>query len=77
MSNTLKIEKNIPAPSAAKYPFEDMNVGDSVLVPASVAKPSAVRVAASNYSLRHEGFFFRTRQESRGTRVWRIKAEAV
>lgn len=69
----MKIEKNIPIPAAAHrgariWPFADMQVGDSVLIPMERAKPA--RSAATTLGKRR-GFRFVTRAVDGGLRVWR------
>ena len=67
-----KIDKHIPAPAydglgrACKYPWDKMEIGDSVLVPHAGAQRSAY-----GYGKRHS-MKFRTRKDEGGFRVWRI-----
>lgn len=66
----MKIDKNIPYP--VKYPFADMEVGDSFLVPALV-KRSAVTVYAGRYGKEH-GMKFTVRvMPDRTLRCWRTE----
>lgn len=70
-SRKIKITKGIPAPKSpvgrrGSYPFKEMEVGDSFIVESSV-----VSAAASAYGKRHD-MQFKTQQEPKGTRVWRI-----
>lgn len=70
----IKIEKNIPMPSlSSKYPFADMQVGDSVFFdnePAgSQSKPV---IAARNFGSKNDMKFL-SRSEGAGVRVWRVK----
>lgn len=53
----------------SKYPFFEMNVGDSFVVPTQQA--AGVRRAAHYFSER-EGWRFITRTVPEGLRVWRI-----
>jgi hypothetical protein len=71
-----KIEKNIPMPSSAfrsKYPFADMQVGDSVFFDnepmRSQSKPV---ISAHNFGTRNN-MKFSARSEGNGVRVWRVK----
>ena len=60
------IDKNIPTPGkASKYPFSDMEIGDSFLAPAGTER--TVRAAAHKYV----GAKFVTRTVREGLRVWR------
>lgn len=66
----MKVEKNIPVPR--KYPFADMQVGDSFAVPPSV-KRSAVTIAAKRYAHEH-GMKFTVRQmPDKSLRCWRLE----
>lgn len=72
----MKIEKGIPVhdPRASvnsrrgKYPWDDMEVGDSFHAP---AKANSLRTAAANYS-KKTGRKFVVRKEGDGARAWRI-----
>ena len=73
-----EIEKGIPlakvaspsSPRASKYPWADMEVGDSFLVPGtSVSRLSPSVCSAS----RRVGFKFKTRTVEGGVRVWRVE----
>jgi hypothetical protein len=75
-----KIEKDVPVPGTyhhrAKYPFPEMEVGDSFLVPYG-GKPKRVvmnnvRSAGSYYGKRH-GIRFVFRTEEGGVRTWRVE----
>jgi hypothetical protein len=67
------IEKNIPIPGARSqntiWPFRQMEVGDSVLVPEERADNA--RVIASRVK-KTDGFRFTSRKVEGGTRIWRI-----
>ncbi len=71
----MEIEKNIPVPRAyaarEKYPFHQMEIGDSFVVP--VDRGVAASVACSWYKKKH-GMKFVTRKTKDGkfVRVWRI-----
>lgn len=74
-----KLEKHIPAPPKAKYPFSKMEIGDSFYVADCDIKITAVRVAASDYAIKHPTFAFRVQRSvgNDGCRVWRIKPESA
>lgn len=64
-----KIEKNVPLRvrmEAPRYPFKDMEVGDSF-----VADSQSVRSAAYQFGLR-VGRKFTVRQEGDKWRIWRV-----
>ena len=68
-----KIEKNIPIPEQTrkkKYPFKDMEVGDSIFVEKEMI--SRVYSAARTYGSR-KGLYFSARKEGNGYRIWRTK----
>jgi hypothetical protein len=61
------IDKNVPLP--ARFPFEQMEVGDSFAVPPSVHR-TTVGIAALRYGRKH-GMKFITRKTLDGTiRCW-------
>jgi len=71
----IKIDKGIPAPSAAgpgvtHRPFATMAVGESFRIEAADAHRT--RVAASKYARRH-GKRFTVRKDGDGYRVWRTE----
>ena len=79
-----EIEKGIAAPNwkgngrSPIYPFAQMAVGDSFLVPVMDGQTAykvqrAVRSCASAYGSRH-GMKFRTATTDQGIRVWRVEA---
>jgi len=68
----LHVESNVPLPDdhpRLKYPFDDMNVGDSFLLTDHSMVKNA-RSAAWMYSRRH-GMKFSCRKVEDGWRVWR------
>lgn len=77
----MKIEKNIPLPdkcakrSNTKYPFKDMDAGDSFPFPASSSKEvNRIRMAACQWSKRHGATaVFLVRRTPEGGRCWRVK----
>lgn len=65
-----KIEHDIPIPPSrgrTKYPFDQMQVGDSFL-----SRSHGVTSATGYYAKLHPGVKFRQRKVSGGWRVWRI-----
>lgn len=76
----IKIEKGVPVPQnttrKAKYPFRDMEVGDSFFinekndVKRMQQKMSAV---ASMFCKKHTEYKFKTQAFDSGVRIWRIK----
>jgi len=73
-----EIRKNIPIPTvrkaggrSAKYPFRDMEVGDSFEEAMSDAEAKQVQRAAAAYA-RRNGVKFTTRRSDTGVGVWRI-----
>lgn len=75
-----KIEKSVPVPASlagrrAKYPWRDMDVGDSFFVPLNGEQRLTdlrSQVSRAAYSAFGKGGSA-TRQEGNGVRVWRIK----
>lgn len=68
------IEKDVPVPvggTRRKYPFPDMEVGDSFFI-ADPLRVQSLRFAASYWGKRH-GTQFSVRREGTGCRCWRIK----
>lgn len=77
----LSIERGIPVPAHGggpnrrRFPFPDMEVGDSFLVPwrESESKTrSNISNAMAAYKLRHAPKDFTSRKTDGGVRVWRI-----
>lgn len=65
-----KIEKGIPVPHGlpvAKYPWPDLDVGDSILI------DERGQSAASTYKRSHPWFNYMTRREGDKWRLWRIE----
>lgn len=82
---SFSIEKNIPLPmhydrTTRKYPFDQMSVGDSFLVPCedrpaeTAATLNRLRQAARAYRNRHDkkDQRFNCRTLNRGVRCWRV-----
>jgi hypothetical protein len=68
-----KIDKNIPTPIQryCKYPFKDMEVGDSFFVDSK--SNNMLSVAKYFAKQRKLDWVFTVRKENGGTRIWRIK----
>lgn len=69
----IEVESGIPLPDRArvrspKYPFDEMKVGDSFLIPGDVKKPTLIALAARK---RHRPKLFTVRETSEGFRIWR------
>lgn len=65
----LPIDKNVPLPR--RFPFADMQVGDSFAVPPDVKRP-AVTVAAMRYGRKHGMKFTIRLTPDRSLRCWRV-----
>ena len=84
---TFKIEKNVEMPTwyrwksegyRGMYPFEEMEVGDSFLIPSSPNKLEKVRGAVANASLSYRkrwntNFKGATRTVTGGIRFWCVQ----
>ncbi len=70
-----KIEKGVPLSSNTvgdpKYPFRDMDVGDSFSIEGGGVAANLVRAASANET-RKSGKRFSTRKFEGGYRCWRI-----
>jgi hypothetical protein len=69
-----EIEKDIPVTiksEKAKYPFSEMEVGDSFLVPKGQENAKLHREAAYSHG-RKNNVKFKTKSVAGGTRIWRI-----
>lgn len=78
----MKIESCVKAPTdrklmvgrSPKYPFRDMNVGDSAFLPGDAGRIMAA--AARTFAYRNEGYDFTSRNVREngvdGVRVWRV-----
>lgn len=64
-----KIEKKVPVPTRGKWPFGDMAVGDSFVVPPEL-KDGARQAAFAYGSKKNMKFVTRATDEG-GLRVWR------
>lgn len=73
----MKIDKDVPMPKAKaklKYPFNEMNVGDSFEVPCTKEESKAMQIklaSSSGMYGRKYGAKFTTRQSENGIRIWR------
>lgn len=66
----MKIDKNVPMPGAAnKYPFRDMEVGDSFLVDGDAVKTRGAATAWGKVNNKR----FSLKNTAEGYRCWRIK----
>lgn len=76
MTSDLKIERGIPVPERRKrkYPFEDMQPGDSFEVPLNgdTLFRTRSRIQGSMAHFRTKGWSFTTRKTDTGIRVWRL-----
>lgn len=78
-----KIEKNIPIANPKperKYPFNEMEIGDSFLIKATDSKMKSIRKirnrissACNIFTKNNPKIKFVTRRENDGIRCWRIK----
>ncbi len=71
----MKLEKGVAIPRAhavgtSLYPFPNMKIGDSFIVP--LVKGATAASAASWYGKRHKMKFISRRFEN-GVRIWRVK----
>jgi hypothetical protein len=65
------IDKNIPLASKRAYPFDEMEAGDSFLIPCTDnTMISRIRAQINNAKKRHPGKVISTRKEEGGLRVW-------
>lgn len=70
---TYKIEKNVPLPvqsGPCKYPFAEMEVGDSILV-RNVGKSSILSYARYWSAKNKNKYAWYAEQEKDGVRIWR------
>lgn len=64
-----KIEKGVPFLGEGRYPFKDMNVGDSFQVPQHLL--GSIRTSSWQYGRNHNKRFS-VRRSADGYRCWRI-----
>ena len=72
----MKVDKNIPVATRVrgrqKYPWHEMNVGDSILC-LNVVR-SVPLTSAKEWAKRHKKKYkFTARKENGGIRIWRVK----
>lgn len=70
-----KIEKKVPMPQRHErtdWPFADMNIGDSFLIPLNGESPQIVGNRASQ-AARAKGIHVSYRSLPDGVRVWRVE----
>lgn len=68
--NQPRIEKNVPLPQ--RYPFAQMEIGDSFAVPENVSR-TAVSIAAHRHGKEHGTKFTVRMMPDRSFRCWRIE----
>lgn len=72
MQSAIKIEKGVPRPqgrTTRTYPFEQMNVGDSFLLP----EGGSLTARAGLYTIaKRHGQKIAVRKTDDGVRVWRV-----
>lgn len=68
--NKLLIEKGVPIPR--RFPFEEMEVGDSFAVPKEISK-DAIYGSANYYGNKYNKKFTVRRMDDGTYRCWRIK----
>lgn len=68
--NHIPIDKGIPMPK--RYPFDQMEVGDSFAVPPGVSR-TTVAIAAMRYGRDHDMKFTIRMMPDRSYRCWRVK----
>jgi len=79
MAIKYKIDKKLPMPTfrtrtASRYPFADMEVGDSFLVPAmDVASSKSLRQTTYAANRKHKDKMFKMADADGGFRVFRVK----
>ena len=69
-----EIEQNVVMPEKhARYPFNQMEVGDSFFVPEGANTPRQNTSSAASYAGHRLGRKFTTRLVDGGVRVWRFE----
>lgn len=66
----MKVEQNIPMPGI--FPFSQMQIGDSFLIPAHI-KRSTASVAARRYAQKHNVKFVSRKMDDGAIRIWRVE----
>ena len=68
-----EIEKNVPLIAKKAYPLDEMEIGDSFVVPVDGDKKiSYVRAQIHNFKKKRPGMEVSTRKEDLGLRVWLV-----
>ena len=71
------IEQNVPIPpakgGAPRYPFKDLQVGDSVLHPCTATADKTRALKAAFRCAEYHGWRITSRRLSEGVRIWRIE----
>ena len=67
----VKIDKNVPVPSRSKWPFAEMGIGDSFLVPGDLDARYQLSMAG-NASRQFKPKRFVCRSTPEGVRIWRV-----
>jgi hypothetical protein len=71
----MKIEKNVNPPNQVgrkKYPFGEMEVGDSIFIASESSGGRSNPAFAARCFRREKGWRFTARKENDGVRIWRI-----
>jgi len=70
----IEIEKGVPQPDAktGKYPFRQMEVGDSFFAPLGSSDPNPFNTYATAKRIK-DGRKYSVRRVDGGIRVWRVK----
>lgn len=73
----ITIDKNIPVPKKERFPFSEMEIGDSFFVSQEEIIPKLLSAYAVQYSNKNnKKVKFKTKKEVlggiKGTRIWRI-----
>jgi hypothetical protein len=66
----VKVEQNIPMPGI--FPFSQMQIGDSFLIPSNI-KRSTASVAAKRYAQKHKVKFVSRKMDDGAIRMWRVE----
>ena len=68
----IPVDKGVPIPDGnrKKYPWTDMEVGDSFLIPGARHGAAGSMIASRK---KHVGHQYVCRMEDAGLRVWRVK----
>lgn len=78
MSTEFTIEKDVPMPKVdnkrrGRYPFEEMEIGDSFFVPEAVASANSLGSSVHYFCKGKKSYKFSVRREQGGCRVWRTE----